>query len=172
NNNAYCQDNEISWVNWELGPDERAFLDFVCHVVRLRRQHPVFRRRSFLQGRPIRGSGVKDIVWLNPDGREMSDEEWSQSFARCLGVYLAGEGLEEQDGRGRPIRDEDFLLLFNAHHEEIPFILPGYRPGFPWALVLDTRQRVGPGGTLHYRAGDVFPLAGRSLALLSQVAGS
>jgi glycogen operon protein len=168
NNNAYCQDNELSWVNWELGPDERAFLDFVCHVVRLRRRHPVFRRRSFLQGRPIRGSGVKEIVWLNPDGREMSDEEWNQSFARCLGVYLAGEGLEEQDERGRPVRDEDFLLLFNAHHEEIPFHIPGYRPGSPWVLVLDTRQRVGPGGALRYRAGEAFPLAGRSLALLSQ----
>jgi isoamylase len=168
NNNAYCQDNELSWVNWELGPDEQAFLDFVCHVVQLRRRHPVFRRRSFLQGRPIRGSGVKDIVWVNPDGREMSDEEWNQAFARCLGVYLAGEGLDEQDERGRPIRDEDFLLLFNAHHEEIAFRLPEYRPGSPWGLVLDTRQRVEPGAAMTYRAGQAFPLAGRSLALLRQ----
>ena len=124
NNNAYCQDNEISWVNWNLSAADREFLAFVQRVIALRREHPVFRRRNFFQGRAIRGSDSKDIHWFKPDGNEMSDEEWAHDFARCLGVYLSGEAMDERDHRGRPIRDDNFLLLFNSHHEAIQFCLP------------------------------------------------
>jgi glycogen operon protein len=115
NNNAYCQDNAVSWLDWRLDAEEHAFLDFVRRILALRREHPIFRRRRFFQGRPIHGEDIKDIAWLNPDGREMTDLEWEQHFARCLGVYLSGAELDETDARGRPVRDDDFLLLINAH---------------------------------------------------------
>jgi glycogen operon protein len=124
NNNAYCQDNEISWVDWDFDDRDHKLLDFTRRLIALRRNHYVFHRRHFFQGRPLRGKGVKDIVWLRPDGAEMSDEEWDQHFARSLGVYIAGEGLTEVDGRGRVVHDDNFLLLFNAHHETITFQLP------------------------------------------------
>ena len=93
NNNAYCQDNEISWIDWSEGSKDTELLAFVRQVIALRKNHPVFRRRNFFQGRAIKGAGVKDILWLNPDGNEMTDEEWGQESARSLGVFLAGEGL-------------------------------------------------------------------------------
>jgi len=169
NNNVYCQDNEISWVNWELKPEDRELLAFVQRLIRLNKRHVVFRRRYFFQGRHIKGTEVKDIVWLSPEGREMTDEEWEQSFARCLGLYLPGEGLEEVDDRGRLLRDENFLLLLNAHHEDIPFTLPAYRPNAGWALEIDTHRDSGwPGGKLNHDT-HAYPLAGRSLVLLREL---
>src|SRR6185369_13194015 len=88
NNNAYCQDNETSWIDWHLNASQRGFLAFVGHLLRLRKRHPAFRRRRFFEGRPIKGSGVKDILWINQDGGEMSDEAWQRSYARCLGMIL------------------------------------------------------------------------------------
>ena len=133
----------------------------------LRKQHPVFRRRHFFQGRPIKGAEIKDIIWLNPNGQEMSQEEWNQSFARCLGVYLVGEGLDERDEQNQPILDDDFLLLLNAHDEEIPFLLPDCRSDAHWRIVLDTAD---PGAPSHdYQAGDNYALKSRSLALFNHL---
>jgi glycogen operon protein len=164
NNNAYCQDNEISWLNWELDDEQKKLLRFVQRLIALRRAHPVFRRRDFFQGRPLRGSDVKDIVWLTNEGKEMSDEEWEKHHARSLGVYLAGDGLTETDGRGKPLRDDNFLLLFNAHHDVVPFRMPNY--GGRWVAMLDTSHQDGlaPGGTID--SGAEYALNGRSLALL------
>ena len=167
NNNAYCQDNETSWIDWNPGPDERVLFDFVARVVRLRRGHPLFRRRHFFQGRPIRGKDIKDIVWLSPDGREMNDEEWNNSFARSLGVYLSGEALQERDDRGRNIIDDNFLLLFNAHHEEIRFAIPDYHAGDDWEILLDTHFENGLPAVRSARSGSVYPLQGRSVVLLT-----
>ncbi|MBA3914995.1 MAG: glycogen debranching protein GlgX, partial [Acidobacteriales bacterium] len=97
NNNAYCQDNEISWINWELSPPDRELLHFTQRMIALRKNHPVFHRRNFFQGRAIKGEGISDIIWLNPDGKEMGDEAWRNDSARCLGVFLSGSGLDEQD---------------------------------------------------------------------------
>ncbi|MDO9225292.1 MAG: glycogen debranching protein GlgX [Pseudomonadota bacterium] len=166
NNNAYCQDNEISWVNWELSAADREFLEFTQRVIALRREHPVFRRRNFFQGRAIHGTGIKDIHWFKPDGHEMNDEEWAHDFARCLGVYLGGEAMNEQDRRGQPIRDDNFLLLFNSHHETIPFRLPLLCEGGEWQCVLDTHLGEETNGA--FPDGADYPLAGRSLALLVQ----
>jgi glycogen operon protein len=166
NNNAYCQDNEIGWVNWKLDAEQQRFLDFVRSVVRLRREHPAFHRRSFFQGRAIKGGGVKDILWLDPDGREMSDEEWKASFARCLGMFLTGGGVDERDGRGRRLRDDNFLLLFNAHHEPLPFRLPGAESERVWQLLFDTASSDPNGGDAFHNGGDDYPLDGRSMALL------
>ena len=167
-NNAYCQDNEISWVNWDLSDADRDFLSFVQRLIGLRRAHPVFRRRNFFQGRAIRGSEIKDIDWFKPDGNEMSDHEWAHDFARCLGVYLGGELMDEHDRRGQPIRDDNFLLLFNSHHEAISFVLPVLCEGCEWQSLLDTHLAGGLEADGRYRGGDSYPLEGRSLALMIQ----
>ncbi|MCB1966930.1 MAG: glycogen debranching enzyme GlgX, partial [Candidatus Accumulibacter sp.] len=168
NNNAYCQDNEISWVNWDLSPADRDFLAFVQRVISLRREHPVFRRRNFFHGSAPEGSLVKDIHWLKPDGSEMNDDEWSHSYAQCLGVYLSGEAMQERDRRGRPIHDDNFLLLFNSYHENMAFRLPVLPQACEWLSVLDTHVADGlqPDGV--FQSGDTYPLESRSLALLMQ----
>jgi isoamylase len=138
NNNAYCQDNEISWNDWTMTPDKERLFQFFSRMIRLRREHPIFHRRNFFQGRPIRGSGVKDVIWLTAKGEEMTDAEWRESQARSLGVYFSGEGLSETDDKGRALSDATFLLLFNAHDEPVRFRLPDFEPGSRWLMVVDT----------------------------------
>ncbi|HEX7043384.1 MAG TPA: glycogen debranching protein GlgX [Burkholderiales bacterium] len=165
NNNAYCQDNEVSWVHWDLNAEDREFLEFVRRMVRLRHDHPSFRRRQFFRGREISGTGIRDLVWLRPDGGEMTEEEWHKPFARTLGLSLAGE-LSEEDERGRPLRDDNFLLLLNAHAEQVPFTLPAFTSGeTAWEVVIDTED---PARRGRHNAGEQYPLAGRSLVLLRQ----
>jgi isoamylase len=168
NNNAYCQDNEISWLDWSLREKNGDLIAFVQRLVQLRNRHPLFRRRSFFQGRPIKGGETKDIVWLNPNGREMSDAEWNQSFARSLGVYMAGHAMDEVDEHGRPVTDQDLLILINAHHEEIPFTLPADGGTSCWEVLLDTHQQAGLADGGRYRAGESYPSKGRSFALLTR----
>ena len=168
NNNAYCQDNTLSWVDWSMSSLDDEMLEFVTRVIHLRRRHPVFHRRNFFQGRPIRGSGIKDIHWIKADGHEMSDLEWSHDFARSLGVYLSGEALGEVDERGRAIHDDNFIILFNAHHERIDFTLPILCEGCRWEVLLDTHINRGLTANLFYPGGEIYPLEGRTLALLRQ----
>jgi glycogen operon protein len=166
NNNAYCQNNELSWLSWEVDEDERSALEFVRHLIEVRRTHPMFRRRDFFHGRPLHGREAKDLAWFKPDGTEMDDQEWSQEFARSLGVYLSGAGLTETDRRGRPLQDDDFLLLFNAHHDTVPFTMPELGAG-AWRLVLDTALEADPPLDA-WTTPNAYPLQGRSLALLTQ----
>jgi glycogen operon protein len=166
NNNAYCQDNEISWMSWNSETEDRELLSFVSELIKFRNSHPCFRRRSFFKGPRVKGTGVKDIVWLTPDGREMTDEEWRQSDARCLGLYLQGDATNEDDDRGRPVIDDDFVLLLNSHHEAIPFLLPRLGDRDAWQVVLDTARA--NGDALHQGA-EQFPLQARSLTLLTRV---
>ncbi len=168
NNNAYCQDNEISWLAWELSPEQREFLAFVERMIRLRRSHAVFARRRFLSGRPIPGVGEKDVAWLTPEGTEMAEAEWEQSFARALGVHLVGAALERIDRRGHPIKDDDFLLMFNAHYESVPFLLPEFHDGQHWLLLADTAQPGAAAQGKRFSAGDRYVLQGRSLALFTE----
>jgi glycogen operon protein len=168
NNNAYCQDNELSWLDWSLRERNELLSSFVSRLAEIRREHPLLRRRRFFQGRRIVGPDIKDVVWLNPDGREMTDEEWGQSFARCLGMYLAGRAIDEQDNRGRELIDDDLLILMNAHHEEIPFTLPGFKEPTRWHAVLDTRYESGVAPDGDFAAKQTYPLQGRSFALLIQ----
>jgi isoamylase len=167
NNNAYCQDNELNWVDWSLQQQNPGLVDYVQLLIIIRRTHSSFHRRSFFQGRPIRGAGVKDITWLSPDGAEMTDDEWNKSFARCLGMFLAGDALGEDDDRGVPLRDHDFILLLNAHHEQIDFAIPlGQVPSI-WNVVVDTSCNDGGSADRRtFSGGTRFPLQGRSLALL------
>ena len=163
NNNTYCQDNALNWLDWSDEATDADLLEFVCRLTRLRAKHPVFHRRHFFQGTPIRGAGLPDIGWLKPDGTEMSDQEWDSDFARCLGVFLSGDALTEHDHRGRPLRDENFLVMFNAHHDAVPFRLPASRRG-RWQLLIDTADAAE--GERSYLGDDTYPLTGRSLALL------
>ena len=164
NNNAYCQDNEISWVDWKLDRPRRELLEFTRNVIRLLKDHPVLRRRHFFQGRRIRGSEVKDLAWFRPDGKEMTDEDWNNPEARCFGLRLAGDAIEELDSRGNRIVDDTLLILLNAYHEAIPFTLPAHRRKVRWEVVMDTHD----GKTAHraMRGGDTYDLKARSLVLL------
>jgi len=166
NNNAYCQDNEISWIGWELDDARRELLEFTRRVAALRRDHPTFRRRRFFRGRPIRGSDVKDVTWLRPDGAEMTDEEWNSGFVKCFGMCLAGDALEEWDDRGEQISDDTFLLLFNADGGSLSFTLPTHGAMSTWEVTLDThRPEVEPGAE-SVSAGEEFFLEGRSMVVL------
>src|SRR5579864_4721284 len=170
NNNAYCQDTELSWLDWELDKEQEEFLEFVARMISLRRRHAVFSRRRFLQANAINAEGLKEIVWLTPEGTEMTETEWNQHFARCLGVYLAGAAIERSDKRGRPVTDNNFMLLFNAHHEAIPFVLPQFLTDKAWWTVLDTSADSLPFEQRRHEAGTLYPLQGRSLALLRETA--
>jgi glycogen operon protein len=164
NNNAYCQDNELTWLKWDLNDGQKAFLEFVRTVTAIWREQPVFQRRRFFQGRGIRGSDIKDISWFEPSGQEMSDEAWNAGFVKCLGVRLAGDLIGDVDERGEPITGDTVLLLLNAHHEAIPFTLPAMKPEHHWERLLDTAD-VG-GELLALDGGKQYALQGRSLAIL------
>jgi len=140
NNNAYCQDNELSWFDWENVDAE--LMAFTARIIEFRREHPVFTRRRWFMGRPLRGADVSDIGWFKPDGEMMSEEDWQSGFARSLGVFLNGEGIPTPDGRGEPIIDDSFYLLFNAHYESIPFRLPAGHWGDRWVKVIDTSETI------------------------------
>jgi glycogen operon protein len=165
NNNAYCQDNEISWMDWQLDRPRWELLEFTRLLIRLFHRHPVLRRRKFFQGRRIRGSEVKDLAWFRPDGKEMSDEDWENPQVRFLGLRLAGDAIEEVDARGNRIVDDTLLLLLNAHHEPLAFVLPAHRPKVRWELVLDTQDATGQRPHRLKRGGEAHALEAHSAAL-------
>jgi len=164
NNNAYCQDNQISWLRWDLSASQQQFLDFVAKVIRLWRGNPVFQRRQFFQGREIRGVRVKDIHWLTPSGEEMSDSDWHSSQARCLGMRLEGAMQDECDDRGRPVVGQTVLMMMNALPDPVPFAVPVLVPDASWRVVLDTSRRRLP--RRRFRPGDSYALQPRSMAIL------
>jgi len=164
NNNAYCQDNELTWLHWDWSHEQRDLLRFVQQLIQLRKDQPVFRRRGFFQGRPIRGRSVKDIYWFTPAGTEMTDADWQAGFVRCLGVGLVGNQLDETDARGEPVRGDTFLLLFNAHHEPISFHLIGRAGDLVWDVLLDTNRSRVTQEPLAMNA--TYQLEARSLAVL------
>jgi glycogen operon protein len=164
NNNAYCQDNELTWLNWELDDEQGAFLEFVRRAARLRMEQPVFRRRDFFLGRPLRGESIKDISFFEPSGTEMADEAWNAGFVKCLGLRLAGDQIGDVDERGEPIVGETFLLLLNAHHESLEFQLPATRREHVWETVFDTAvDREEPP---MFEGGQKYKLQERTLAVL------
>jgi isoamylase len=164
NNNAYAQDNEISWLDWNLRPENQALTDFVAKLIALRRDHPAFRRRGFFAGQS--SDRAHDVRWWRPDGQEMGEAQWDEDFARCVGMFIAGDGLADTDARGVQLKDDDFLLLFNAHHEHVQFTLPDL-PGAPWCVVIDTSAQAAELAQ-SLVAGALFTACGRSLAVLSR----
>jgi isoamylase len=191
NNNAYCQDNELSWIDWEAARKQQELIDFTCLLSDLRRAHPVFRRRRFFSGRvaPGRGdhAGLRDIVWLTPAGREMTDSDWHTGYARSLTVFLNGDAITEPGPRGEILRDQSFLLLFNANREPVTFTVPDGRFGPGWDVLISTATAAGavpamkgageaggvwpPAGTITVPAGRSIELAGRSIMVLCSAEG-
>ena len=161
NNNAWCQDNELSWFDWERG--DRELTGFVQRLIRLRASHPVFRRSSFLTGRETRGSGLPDVWWFRPDGRRMTQRDWQRSDARVLGVFLNGLEIPTRTEHGEEIVDDSFLLLFNAQLDSVTFTLPTRRFGTSWELELATGE-VTPGNGFTARTAVTVP--GLSLTVL------
>jgi isoamylase len=167
NNNAYCQDGELSWVHWNPSDADRELLEFTRRVAHLRREHPSFRRRRFFRGRAIRGSDVKDLTWVRPDGHEMTDQEWNSGFVRCFGMVLAGDAIEEWDERGERVRDDDFLLLLNADGAAMTFTPPACGVETGWELVLDTFEPGLREGARVWGAGEELRIEGRSMVVLT-----
>jgi isoamylase len=167
NNNAYCQDSEISWIQWDR--TDFGLLEFVKSLVALRRQHPVFRRPHFFRGHQIRGTAVKDIVWLHPEGREQRDEDWGFAEARTLGFLLGGDAGELfYSTGGRQELDDGFIVLMNAFHEPVPFTLPPDEMGRRWTVVLDTAREDGAAAGERFDAGSAYPLEARSVVVLTR----
>jgi glycogen operon protein len=162
NNNAYAQDNEISWVDWELEPWQEELLEFTRRVLAIRHTNPVLRRRSFFRGRPIGAAGVKDLTWLRPDGREMTEADWHRGDNRVLGMLISGEAADETDERGRPVRGDTMLLLLNGGFDAATFRLPRVAGEGAWVKLLDTAYPEG----MDVPVGDDTEVPGFSLALL------
>jgi glycogen operon protein len=169
NNNAYCQDNPLAWIDWDGAQDEQGLCEFVAHVVRLRAEHPVFRRRRFLRGAPAPHAGpdtLPDVVWLTPQATEMTTEDWQTGFARALSVFLNGDAITEPDQRGEPVVDNSFLLLFNAHHEPLEFAIPPAEYGELWETELDTASRQPAGQRPRLKPDETATLEGNSMLVL------
>jgi len=159
NNNGYCQDNEISWIDWQLDEQQKELLDFTRRVVHLRRQHPIFRRRRFFKGEASKGgqSDLSDIVWMTPTGEVMKDDDWNSHFARAVTVWLNGHEINEPGPRGERVEDEKFLVLYNSHYEGLEFVMPEPAYGPAWRVLVDTAslldgQVVQAGESLHLGA--------------------
>ncbi|MEU9097595.1 glycogen debranching protein GlgX [Streptomyces sp. NPDC048361] len=175
NNNAYCQDNEVSWVQWPDPDDdpEGTLLAFTRAMVWLRRDHPVFRRRRFFHGRPVQGTHdeLSDIAWFTPEGEEMADRHWQSANAKALSVFLNGNAISEPGPRGERISDDSFLLMFNASAETLDFVVP-VNHGRQWQVVVETAlpEGVPPEGGAKIEAGGRITLIGRSMTVLRRPA--
>jgi isoamylase len=167
NNNTYCQDNELTWLNWDLNEAQQAFLEFVRKAALIWTEQPVFQRRRFFQGRGIRGSDIKDLSWFKSSGEEMANGDWDAGFIKCLGVRLAGDLIGDVDEHGEPVVGETLLILLNAHHEPIPFTLPATKTEHHWERLLDTDDP--PAEMKPALGGDKYTLKGRSLMVLRTV---
>ena len=165
NNNAYCQDNELTWLHWNLDPSQKRLFEFTSNLIHLRRIHPNLHRRKFFQDRVIRGSVVRDISWFNTDANEFSDEDWNTRWYRALAVLLNGKTLAITNEDGLPIYDESFLILVNASAEGVEFTLPAPPSGTPWCLVLNTEDLDDPFPDIE--VGDKVIVGGRSLRVFS-----
>jgi isoamylase len=178
NNNAYAQDNEISWTHWDIDEHKQALLDFTTNLITLRRNHQNFRRRKFYQDRQISpsktgkqqvdGLEVKDIVWFRPDGGEMTEDEWQAGWVRCIGMRLSGRTLNDVDRYGERVTDDTFLFCLNPHHEAIQFYMPECENGCKWQLVIDTRDAVCT-AEQYVKPGEFYDMAEHSVILLREV---
>lgn len=165
NNNAYCQDNAISWFDWNMTKAQTELLDFVKQLIVIKKEHPVFHRRRFFQGKQIKDSEVKDIAWFASNGKEMTDKDWGKGLL-TLGIRLAGDAIEEMDELGNPIVDDSFLLLLNAYHESVPFTLPAHKKGVAWQWMFDTAKTDGKDVPKTWRGGKAYKLEARAMTLM------
>jgi glycogen operon protein len=166
NNNAYCQDNEVSWIDWVPDSDSEGLLAFTRRLIELRRRHPLMHRRSFFQGALAPGSADYDVEWLSPDGQEISPALWNNGELRCFGLLLNGRVMREVDERGRPVHDDVLLILFNAGYDPIPFILPDWPDEPIWEVLVDTADLAASGDSPN--TSEVYRVQSRSLVLLAE----
>ena len=167
NNNAYCQDNEISWINWQA--EDKDLLSFTQKLIHFQHAHPVFCRRRWFKGRPIQGSGVEDIAWFLPDGNSMNEENWNDDFAKSLGIFLNGKAIPSDGPKGEPITDNNFYIVFNAYEEELPYVLPSEEFGSAWIKVIDTHENFfEEKGGQSFASGDIIKVQGRSVVVLKE----
>ena len=166
NNNAYCHDNEISWINWETA--DQTLLEFTSKLIRLRNEHSVFSRKYWFRGDKVAEGEAEDIAWFLPDGQQMAEEHWNEGFAKSVAVYLNGKGLHAVDSEGKRVEDDSFYIIFNAHSESIPYQLPKNKYGAEWELLLTTHNS-GEQEAEHFKAGAVMEIEGRSVVLLKNI---
>jgi glycogen operon protein len=164
NNNAYCQDNEISWFDWEKV--DHHFLEFTRRLIKFRKNHIAFRSFSWFQGRPLRGTEIKDIYWLTSEGNEMQEQDWQQGLVKNLGIFLHGKAVPGISPRGDPIEDHSFYLLFNTLEIPIVFKIAKFDENFRWQKVLDTASFESIQDDQIYQAGAKIEVIGRSLVVL------
>jgi len=165
NNNAYCQDNETNWLNWNLKPEDLDFLAFARTLIALRKNHPVFHRKKFFRGPEVKGSTAKDILWLRPDGKQMTEQDWKEDSAHFLGTLLVGKGLDEVNERGQRVTDDTFLILMNSYHEAIPCTLPTTPEGANWGLLIDTSNGAYAEQVDNHSGASAYSLEPRSLVV-------
>jgi glycogen operon protein len=161
NNNPYCQDNEISWVDWDFAPWQRDLLATAQTLISLRSKHPAFRRRYFFEGRPVDANGIKDLAWLDSTGAEFDDADWNSGETRTFGMYINGH-VGHRDARGQLIVDDSFLLLFNAADHDVPFTLPGKPFGVRYRRLIDTADAKPKAAATDDTAGHTITLTARS----------
>ena len=163
NNNAYCQDNEISWYDWELDEERKSMLEFTKRLIALRRDHPALHRAKFFKGRRIRGTGVRDIMWYRHDGAEMNDADWNNPVTATVGLFLAGLGIDDVDDVGNAVVDDDFFLVCNGSENSMPYAMPrSSTGGSKWQLLADTND---DNAHEHVAQGDNTEMAPRSMKL-------
>src|SRR5205823_13092529 len=172
NNNAYCQDNEISWFDWSLNAQQRELFEFTRGLIAFRKQHPILRRRRFFEGLFLPGADIKDLTWFKLDGTEIVDQQWADPEARTMAMRLAGEAIDEREPEGGRISDETLLVLLNAFHEDLEFTMPeaGGEGDCAWELLMNTGQPEPPATSgVHCPVGGTYSLAGRALALFRRI---
>ena len=167
NNNAYCQDNEMSWINWEQADNE--LLHFTQKLIAFRKKHPIFRRRGWFQGQMIHNTVTKDIAWFLPNGLEMTEENWRHDYAKSLGVFLNGLGIKSRGPTGEKVIDDSFYVIFNAHYDRLEFILPVEKYASAWTKALDTSENFIGLGEGQYLAGETILVKGRSVVVLKKL---
>jgi isoamylase len=166
NNNTYCQDNALSWIDWSA-PDHDLH-EFTRALVGFRQAHPVFRRLRWFQGRAVRGTGLHDIGWFRPDGDPMTEQDWQTGFSKALGLFLNGEGVQRRDRWGRRMLDDSFYLVFNAHWEEVWFRVPLVLTALPWARAIDSGSPTLPGPPLSVIPGERYMVPARTVWVLQR----
>ncbi|MBE9030111.1 glycogen debranching protein GlgX [filamentous cyanobacterium LEGE 11480] len=169
NNNAYCQDTELSWVDWNLPEENEVLLDFTRQLIDFRRKHPIFRRRKWFQGRAIHGSEVHDIAWFNIDGTEMNEEQWQEGAIKSIAIFLNGEEIATPNDRGERLIDDSFLMLFNAHAEPLEFSLPADMQTWEWRTIIDTTKPRFVRRGKHYMHDQVIAVEPRSFVMLKRL---
>ena len=167
NNNTYCQDNEITWMNWNWTKEQKNLFEFTKKIISIRNEHPILHPRRYFKNRRIQGEGIYDIRWLNTDGIDMSQEEWDTSFIRMMGMLLNGEFMKEIDENGKNLEEEILLILVNSYWEPITFTLPHEGLSPDWEILVDTEMENNPESPIHVKR--VYEIQPRSLVMLKNL---